>query len=209
MINTIAAAHGFARPYSDLRQHMISRWEFPISLALALLSKRLSDDTAYSLARRPSRVWHRTLCRLFEPMLGRTGLSVWTDRPEMLAVATRNCASSNVCLLQQDIRCLRLPYPVDLITANFDTMNHLLTEPDLRLASGAYLREFAARRSFHLRSHHTLPASGQCEDLHPTPQLRKSQSFAANTLGSMAEDFVDLRHHSLTVFQGLNVGGPS
>ena len=54
--------------------------------------------------------------------------------PEMLAVATRNCTSSNVCLLQQDIRCLRLPYPVDLITANFDTMNHLLTELDLRLA---------------------------------------------------------------------------
>lgn len=54
--------------------------------------------------------------------------------PEMLAVATRNCTSSNVCLLQQDIRCLRLPYPVDLITANFDTMNHLLTELDLRFA---------------------------------------------------------------------------
>lgn len=54
--------------------------------------------------------------------------------PEMLAVATRNCTSSNVCLLQQDIRCLRLPCPVDLITANFDTMNHLLTGFDLRLA---------------------------------------------------------------------------
>ena len=53
---------------------------------------------------------------------------------EMLAVATRNCAGLNVCLLQQDIRCLRLPHAVDLITANFDTMNHLLTELDLRLA---------------------------------------------------------------------------
>ena len=54
--------------------------------------------------------------------------------PEMLAVATRNCVSSNVGFLLQDIRCLRLPYPVDLITANFDTMNHLLTGPELRLA---------------------------------------------------------------------------
>jgi SAM-dependent methyltransferase len=54
--------------------------------------------------------------------------------PEMLAVATRNCANANVCFLQQDIRCLRLPCPVDLITANFDTMNHLLTAPELRLA---------------------------------------------------------------------------
>jgi SAM-dependent methyltransferase len=53
---------------------------------------------------------------------------------EMLAVATRNCTSVNVCFLQQDIRCLRLPYPVDLITANFDTMNHLLNGPDLRSA---------------------------------------------------------------------------
>ena len=54
--------------------------------------------------------------------------------PEMLAVATRNCSSSNVCFLRQDIRCLQLPYPIDLITANFDTMNHLLTAPELRLA---------------------------------------------------------------------------
>lgn len=56
--------------------------------------------------------------------------------PEMLAVATRNCPKPNICFLQQDIRSLRLPYPVDLITANFDTMNHLLTGPDLRLAFG-------------------------------------------------------------------------
>ena len=53
---------------------------------------------------------------------------------EMLAVAARNCRSHNVCFLLQDIRCLRLPCPVDLITANFDTMNHLLTGPELRLA---------------------------------------------------------------------------
>jgi SAM-dependent methyltransferase len=54
--------------------------------------------------------------------------------PEMLTVATRNCASLNVCFLLQDIRSLRLPCPVDLITANFDTMNHLLTGPELRMA---------------------------------------------------------------------------
>ena len=55
---------------------------------------------------------------------------------EMLQVAIRNCPDLNVCFLQQDIRCLRLPAPVDLITANFDTMNHLLTELDLRFAFG-------------------------------------------------------------------------
>ncbi|MBI4491091.1 MAG: class I SAM-dependent methyltransferase [Deltaproteobacteria bacterium] len=66
----------------------------------------------------------------------RWGVPVFgVDRsPEMLAVATRNCRSPNLCFLLQDIRCLRLPCPVNLITANFDTMNHLLTAPELRLA---------------------------------------------------------------------------
>src|SRR5947208_15510074 len=36
----------------------------------------------------------------------------------MLRQAYRNCRSANVCLLQQDIRCLALPTQVDLITAN-------------------------------------------------------------------------------------------
>ena len=53
---------------------------------------------------------------------------------EMLQVAVRNCPNLNVCFLQQDIRCLSLPSPVDLMTANFDTMNHILTEPELKLA---------------------------------------------------------------------------
>ena len=52
--------------------------------------------------------------------------------PEMLSVAARNCAGQNVCLLQQDIRCLRLPSPVDLITANFDTLNHILEDIGLK-----------------------------------------------------------------------------
>jgi SAM-dependent methyltransferase len=54
--------------------------------------------------------------------------------PEMLRVAIQNCPDKSVCFLRQDIRCLCLPHPVDLITANFDTMNHLLTGTDLQLA---------------------------------------------------------------------------
>ncbi len=50
---------------------------------------------------------------------------------EMLAVATRNCREANVRFLKQDIRCLQLPGPVDLITANFDTLNHLVGDGDL------------------------------------------------------------------------------
>ena len=74
---------------------------------------------------------------LFACYLSRSwGVPVFAvDRsPEMLAVATGNCASPNVRCFLQDIRCLRLPCPVDLITANFDTMNHLLTGSDLILA---------------------------------------------------------------------------
>lgn len=51
---------------------------------------------------------------------------------EMLRQARRNCPSAAVCFLQQDIRCLALPSQVDLITANFDTLNHLNAPQDLR-----------------------------------------------------------------------------
>jgi len=54
--------------------------------------------------------------------------------PEMLRVARRNCLGANVGLLRQDIRCLRLPTPVDLVTSNFDALNHLTGEGDLRVA---------------------------------------------------------------------------
>jgi SAM-dependent methyltransferase len=52
----------------------------------------------------------------------------------MLRIAARNCCGTNVVLFRQDIRCLRLPHQVDLITANFDTLNHLVKKSDLRLA---------------------------------------------------------------------------
>ncbi|MBA2592481.1 MAG: class I SAM-dependent methyltransferase [Gammaproteobacteria bacterium] len=52
--------------------------------------------------------------------------------PAMLAIAMLNCTGCEVGFLQQDIRCLQLPQPVDLVTANFDTLNYLLNGPDLR-----------------------------------------------------------------------------
>ena len=54
--------------------------------------------------------------------------------PAMLRVAKRNCCGTGVHLLQQDLRLLRLPIPVDLITANFDTVNHLVAREDLARA---------------------------------------------------------------------------
>jgi SAM-dependent methyltransferase len=50
----------------------------------------------------------------------------------MLRIAARNCCGTNVVLLKQDIRRLHLPRKVDLITANFDTLNHMLSAHDLR-----------------------------------------------------------------------------
>jgi SAM-dependent methyltransferase len=51
--------------------------------------------------------------------------------PAMLRVARRNCCGTGVHVLQQDLRALRLPAPVDLITANFDVLNHLVHREDL------------------------------------------------------------------------------
>jgi SAM-dependent methyltransferase len=64
------------------------------------------------------------------------GAPVWAVdiSPEMLRVAESNCLGANVRLLRQDIRCLQLPEPVDLVTSNFDALNHLTGEGDLRVA---------------------------------------------------------------------------
>jgi SAM-dependent methyltransferase len=74
---------------------------------------------------------------LFARYLGECWSSpVWAVdiSPEMLRVAERNCRGANVRILRQDIRCLRLPEPVDLVTSNFDALNHLTGEGDLRVA---------------------------------------------------------------------------
>jgi SAM-dependent methyltransferase len=63
--------------------------------------------------------------------------------PAMLRIAAGRGAATGICFLQQDARCLNLPRPVDLITANFDTINHLITPRDLAQAFrriGANLR---------------------------------------------------------------------
>jgi trans-aconitate methyltransferase len=51
--------------------------------------------------------------------------------PAMLRVAASDCRDANVTLLRQDIRHLRLPQRVDLVTANFDTPNHLINDGKL------------------------------------------------------------------------------
>jgi SAM-dependent methyltransferase len=54
--------------------------------------------------------------------------------PQMMQAAVANGVARHVGLLLQDIRCLHLPIQVDLMTANFDTINHLLRYDDLQRA---------------------------------------------------------------------------
>lgn len=49
--------------------------------------------------------------------------------PDMLARARRH--AEGVALLRQDMRRLHLPHPVDLITINFDALNHIPRHEDL------------------------------------------------------------------------------
>lgn len=49
----------------------------------------------------------------------------------MLTEAVRNGSAAHALVLHQDIRRLNLPRPVDLITANFDTVNHIIEPADL------------------------------------------------------------------------------
>ncbi len=50
---------------------------------------------------------------------------------EMLRTASENGPCGGVRFSRQDIRALELPRPVDLVTANFDTVNHLLSRCEL------------------------------------------------------------------------------
>lgn len=51
---------------------------------------------------------------------------------QMLEIAGRRTAGTGVTLLRQDMRRLRLPEKVDLVTCNTDSLNYLLDEDDLR-----------------------------------------------------------------------------
>jgi SAM-dependent methyltransferase len=132
MINTITATHRLARPYSRLAA------SYDAALGISnFIGTRTAFETLvnhYGIAfRSAADIGCGT--GLFACYLRQCwGVPVFAvDRSsEMLAVAANNCPNPNVCFLQQDIRCLRLPCPVDLITANFDTMNHLLTGLDLK-----------------------------------------------------------------------------
>lgn len=80
-------------------------------------------------------IWTQVLRhRVGQPTEIRARVYAVDRSPEMLRVARLRCDGPGVRFLQQDIRALCLPEPVDLVTANFDTLNHLLSPSDLHRA---------------------------------------------------------------------------
>lgn len=63
----------------------------------------------------------------------------------MLRVAARRLAGKNVTLLRGDIRSIRLPQPMDLITCNFATINYLLSGDELQRALLNFARHLRIR----------------------------------------------------------------
>ena len=77
----------------------------------------------------------------FVEYLLRAGVDpVWgVDRsPEMLSQAVTKNGENRARFLLQDLRELRLPESVDLLTCQFETLNYLLTDTDLRTAFAGF-----------------------------------------------------------------------
>ena len=95
---------------------------------------------------------------------------------DMLRVAARNCSGLRICLLRQDIRALRLPHPVDLVTCNFDTLNHLVGDGDL-------LRTFkSVEKNLHPGGHFVFDMVMQCQPLGSARNYVRRFSSAQRTL---------------------------
>ncbi|HEY7182752.1 MAG TPA: methyltransferase domain-containing protein [Blastocatellia bacterium] len=133
-METSVNRHGLARPYSRLANAYDETIGLPafrrIRLGFEALARR------YGLRfRSAADIGCGT--GLFARYLNRRwGAQVWAVdiSPDMLRVAEVNCRDADVRLLRQDIRRLRLPEQVDLVTSNFDALNHLTGEGDLRVA---------------------------------------------------------------------------
>lgn len=127
-----AVSHRVARPYTDLA----AMYDATLGVPFFVGARRAFEE----LVRRYGINFRSAAdigcgTGLFARYLSRRwGVpTVAVDRsPAMLAIAMRNCTGCEVGFLQQDLRCLQLPQPVDLVTANFDTLNYLLNGPDLR-----------------------------------------------------------------------------
>lgn len=130
-------ARGYVAPYTLLGAHY----------------ERLVGDAIFPAVRAGFEHWRRTRrlrlqsaadvgCgtgRFLAHLSHCAGRLFGVDRsPRMLAIAARRLRGSGVQLLRQDLRELKLPERVDLITCNGDTLNYLLSPADLAAALAAF-----------------------------------------------------------------------
>ena len=84
------------------------------------------------------------LCRIGSDPVWGVDLS-----PQMLEVAARKNSGNRARFLLQDMRRLRLPQAVDLITCQFEALNYLTTTDDLNLALGSFSRSLTLASILH------------------------------------------------------------
>jgi SAM-dependent methyltransferase len=116
----------FRRPINTARQHVLGRILPTVKSACDLACG--TGETALTLAR----LGIKTFAADLSPMMCRV-----VDEK-----ARR--ASLQVCVIQTDMRHFRLPQRVDLITCEFDALNHVPRKTDLRVVANAVARALNA-----------------------------------------------------------------
>ncbi len=128
------------RPYRWLAQYydeLFSSWRFPIDAARERLLRRImpSVETACDLACGTG---------ITALTLARTGIRMYAVdlSPVMCRVAREKAkrAGLPIRVIQADMRSFRLPNAVDLITCEFDALNHVPRKADLRKVATAVAR---------------------------------------------------------------------
>ncbi len=103
-----------------------------------------------------SAIWPVSVC---------AGCMGWIARQNMLALAIAKNRDNQARFFCQDLKNLRLPEPVDLITCNFDSLNYLLTTDDLLRALRVVPREPQTGWLPRLRYDHAAPALARFQTL--------------------------------------------
>lgn len=103
--------------------------------------------------------------------------------PDMLRAAARNCRGLPVRLIRGDISGLRLPYRSDMITCNFDTLNHLTSPEHARAAIervAVHLRPGGAFFFDFLTPHQRFPPWEEVAIQAPSRECRLTQFLSWN-----------------------------
>lgn len=121
------------------------------------------------------------------------------NSPAMLRQAARRLAGTGVRLMRQDMRRLRLPQPVDLITSNFCTLNYCKDETALAAMFRACRSNLTPRGCFIADVLIDLGPLGRDESMvqkidSPSMRSRWHISLAADGKGSVVEMHTRVRN---------------